>query len=162
MQNKSWNSSILLRLTEAAVSFSSHPLCDTDGPQAVALQSTIYCLEMEYLAFTLLYFTMDLKKYLSEKLQNPFVPKVIDFQRYSMKCSGENVILRGIFHIVSGFPLHFMLYGGNLECFSNSVVFGHGSGFNASRKKGFVDQISPLSCLVLLNNKTSINSYVFA
>ena len=34
------------------------------------------------------------------------VPKVIDFPRYNMKCSGENVILRGIVHVVSGFPLH--------------------------------------------------------
>ena len=49
------------------------------------------------------------------------VPKVIDFPRYNMKCSGENVILREIFHVVSCFPLHFMLYHGNLGCFSNSV-----------------------------------------
>ena len=28
---------------------------------------------------------------------------------------------RGIFHVVSGFPLHFMLYCGHLDCFSNSV-----------------------------------------
>ena len=27
------------------------------------------------------------------------VPKAIDFPRYSMKCTGENVILRGIFHV---------------------------------------------------------------
>ena len=40
------------------------------------------------------------------------VLKVIDFPRYNMKCSGENVILRGI---VSGFPLHFMFYRGNFE-----------------------------------------------
>ena len=33
----------------------------------------------------------------------------IDFPRYSMKYSGENVILRGIFHVVSGFPLHLMI-----------------------------------------------------
>ena len=39
-----------------------------------------------------------------------------------MKCSGENVILRGIVHVVSGFPLHFMLYRGNLDCFSNRVA----------------------------------------
>ena len=39
-----------------------------------------------------------------------------------MKCSGENVILRGIVHAVSGFPLHFMFYRGNLDCFSNRVV----------------------------------------
>ena len=50
------------------------------------------------------------------------VLKVIDFPRYNMKCSGENVILRGIVHIVSGFPLHFMFYRGNFECFSNRVI----------------------------------------
>ena len=49
------------------------------------------------------------------------VPKKIDFPRYNMKCSGENAILRGIFHVVSCFPLHFMLYLGNLEYFSYSV-----------------------------------------
>ena len=38
------------------------------------------------------------------------VPKVIDFQRYNMKCSGENEILRGTFHVVSRFLLHLMLY----------------------------------------------------
>ena len=36
--------------------------------------------------------------------------KEIDFPLYIMKCSGENVILHGIFHVVSCFPLHFMLY----------------------------------------------------
>ena len=49
------------------------------------------------------------------------IPKVIDFPRYYMKCSGENVILRGIVHVVSGFPLHFTLYRGNLDCFFNNV-----------------------------------------
>ena len=49
------------------------------------------------------------------------VPKVNDFSRYNRKCSGENLILRGIFHVVSRFPLHFMLYRGYLDCFSNSV-----------------------------------------
>ena len=29
------------------------------------------------------------------------VPKEIYFPRYNMKCSGENLILRGIFHVVS-------------------------------------------------------------
>ena len=48
-------------------------------------------------------------------------PKEIDFPRFNMKCSGENVILRGIFQVVSGFPLHFMIYRENLDCFSNSV-----------------------------------------
>ena len=37
------------------------------------------------------------------------VPKEINFSRYDMKCSGENVILRGIFLVVSCSPLHFML-----------------------------------------------------
>ena len=31
------------------------------------------------------------------------VPKVIDFTRYNKKCSGGNVILHGIFHVVSRF-----------------------------------------------------------
>ena len=52
------------------------------------------------------------------------VPNVIHFQRYNMKCSGDNMILRGIVHEVSCFPLHFMLYPGNLDCFSDSVDFG--------------------------------------
>ena len=51
------------------------------------------------------------------------VPKEIDFLRSNMKCSGENVILRGIFHVVSCFPLHFMLYPGNLHYFSISVYY---------------------------------------
>ena len=32
-----------------------------------------------------------------------------------MKCSRENVTLRGIFHVLSRFPLHFMLYRGNFK-----------------------------------------------
>ena len=45
-----------------------------------------------------------------------------------MKCSGENVILRGIFHIhiISRFPLHFMLYRGNFDYFLDSVERGSG------------------------------------
>ena len=50
------------------------------------------------------------------------VPKEIHFSRYNMKCSGDNVILRGIVHVVSCFPLHFMLYRGNLDYFSDSVA----------------------------------------
>ena len=46
----------------------------------------------------------------------------VDFPRYNMTCSRGNVILRGIFHVVSGFPLHFMLYRGNLDNFTNSVA----------------------------------------
>ena len=49
------------------------------------------------------------------------VPKVIDFPRYNTKWSGENEILRGIFQVVSRFPLHFMLYRGNLDYFLDSV-----------------------------------------
>ena len=50
------------------------------------------------------------------------VPKEIHFPRYNMKCSGNNVILRGIVHVVSCFPLYFMLYCGNLE--KVPVLFG--------------------------------------
>ena len=49
------------------------------------------------------------------------VPKEIDFPRYNMKCSWENVILRGIFHVVSSFPLHFILYRGNFDSLLDSV-----------------------------------------
>ena len=40
-----------------------------------------------------------------------------------MNCSGENEILRGIFRVVSRFPLHFVLYLGNFDFFLDSV--GH-------------------------------------
>ena len=46
---------------------------------------------------------------------------VIDFPRHNMKCSGENETLSGIFHVVSRFPLHFVLYKGNLDYFLDSV-----------------------------------------
>ena len=51
------------------------------------------------------------------------VPKEIPFMRYNTKCSGENVILGGIVHLISFFPLNFMLYRGNLDYLSDSVVF---------------------------------------
>ena len=54
-------------------------------------------------------------KNLFNSLPRYTLPKVIDFPRYNMKCSGENVIQSGIFHLVSGFPLHFMLYCRNLD-----------------------------------------------
>ena len=38
------------------------------------------------------------------------VPKLIDFPRYNMKCSGENEKLCGIFHVVSRFPLYISCY----------------------------------------------------
>ena len=41
--------------------------------------------------------------------------KEIDVPRYKMKSSGENVILRKIVHVVSGYPLQFMLYRGNMD-----------------------------------------------
>ena len=50
------------------------------------------------------------------------VPKVIVCPRYNMKCSEENVILSGIFHVVSCFPLHLMLYRGNLDYFLNRAL----------------------------------------
>ena len=49
------------------------------------------------------------------------VPMEINFPPYNRKCSGENVILRGIFHEVSCFPLHFMLYHGNFDYFWDRV-----------------------------------------
>ena len=42
-------------------------------------------------------------------------------RRYNIKCSGENVILGGLFHVVSCFTLNFILYRGNLVYFSDSV-----------------------------------------
>ena len=51
------------------------------------------------------------------------VLKEINFPWHNMKCSGENVIQRGIFHVVSCFPLHFMLYHGHFNYFSDSVGF---------------------------------------
>ena len=49
------------------------------------------------------------------------IPTEIDFPRYNMKCSGDNLIQREIVHVVSCFPLHFMLYRGYLDYFSDSV-----------------------------------------
>ena len=54
-------------------------------------------------------------------LQLYTVPMVIDFPQYNMKCFGGNEIPRGIFHVVSGFPPHFMLYRGNLDYFFDSI-----------------------------------------
>ena len=53
------------------------------------------------------------------------LPKEIHFPRYNMKFSGDNVILQGIVHVVSCFPLHFMLYSENLDFFSDSVNAVH-------------------------------------
>ena len=50
------------------------------------------------------------------------IPKVIDFPRYNTKFSGENEILRGIFRLVSRFPLHFVLYCRNLDYFLDSEI----------------------------------------
>ena len=48
------------------------------------------------------------------------IPTEIDFPRYNMKCSGDNLIQREIVHVVSCFPLHFMLHRGYLDYFSLS------------------------------------------
>ena len=48
------------------------------------------------------------------------VPKVIDFPRYNTIYSGEN-IKYFVYCIVSSFPLHFVLYLGNLDVFLDSV-----------------------------------------
>ena len=53
----------------------------------------------------------------AEPRQGYTVPKVFDFPRYNRKYSGQNEILRGIFHVVSRFPVHFALYLGNLDYF---------------------------------------------
>ena len=37
--------------------------------------------------------------------------------------SVENVILRGIFYVVSRFPLHFMLYRGNFDYFFDVYIY---------------------------------------
>ena len=47
-----------------------------------------------------------------------------NFPRYNLKCSGENVILRGIFHGVSCLTLHVMSYRRNLDYFSDSAEKG--------------------------------------
>ena len=39
----------------------------------------------------------------------------------NIKCGGKNMILCGQVHLVSCFPLHFMLYRGNFDYFSDSV-----------------------------------------
>ena len=52
------------------------------------------------------------------------VPKVIHFSRYNMKCSGETRYYKEYFMQYSYlycFPLHFMLYRGNLDYFLDSV-----------------------------------------
>ena len=66
-------------------------------------------------------FTLLLKKQLNCSQNSCTVPKVIDVPRYNIKCSGENVILRGIFHVVPRFPLRFMLYRKKFS-YSGSVV----------------------------------------
>ena len=50
------------------------------------------------------------------------VPKVIDFPRYSTKCSGENEILRGIYRVLSRFPLNFMYIFENFNYFFGQCI----------------------------------------
>ena len=56
------------------------------------------------------------------------------------------MILRGIFHVVSCFSLHFMLYRGNLDYFSDSVDISDFQRFLMLRVKvsWFLVQISNL------------------
>ena len=49
-------------------------------------------------------------------------PMVIYFPRYYTECSNENWTLGGIFRVVSRFPLHFVLYRGNLDYLWDSVA----------------------------------------
>ena len=51
------------------------------------------------------------------------VPKVIDFPRYKMKYRGENVILRGIFHVVFHFPLKYLVEEMQFMCMRSIGVF---------------------------------------
>ena len=53
------------------------------------------------------------------------VPKEINFPRYSMKCSRDNVILRGIFHVpvVSCFPRHLLNYRRNFDYSTLRTVY---------------------------------------
>ena len=63
-----------------------------------------------------------------------------------MKCSGENVILRGTIHVVSCFSLHFMLYRGNFDYFSDSVItqFSNtATGNNELAHEGFLKKAYP-------------------
>ena len=56
---------------------------------------------------------------LSEILMAPWpplsAPKEIDFPLYNIKCSGGNVILRGIFHVVLCCPLHLYVISRKFE-----------------------------------------------
>ena len=50
-----------------------------------------------------MYSSVHVYRYLFINFMLCTVPKEIDFPRYNIKCSGENLILRGIFHVVSCF-----------------------------------------------------------
>ena len=75
------------------------------------------------------------------------VPKKKDFSRYNMKCSEESEIQRGIFHVVSRFLLHFMLYHGNLDNISNSAW--HWRRLFVSPKTIFVETYSTHICMIV-------------
>ena len=57
-------------------------------------------------------------------------PKEIDFPLYNIKCSGGNVILRGIFHVVLCCPLHLYVISRKFELlfgqWALGVTPGHG------------------------------------
>ena len=56
-----------------------------------------------------------------QKIAHTF-QKELYFPRYNTKWSGENEILRGIFRLVSRFPLNFVLYLGNFDYFLDSAI----------------------------------------
>ena len=57
------------------------------------------------------------------------------------------MILRGIVHVISCFPLHFILYRGNLDCFSNSAL--------CTYKYWFIRIYIDLITLIIIVNKLS-------
>ena len=71
--------------------------------------------------YTNIFFSSNASRYIFIFIMLTTSPMEIAFLQFNMKCSGENLILRRIFHLVSCFPLHFMLYLGNLGYFSDSV-----------------------------------------
>ena len=76
------------------------------------------------------------------------VPKEINFSRYDMKCSGESVILRGIFLVVSCSPLHFMLsrnhyhYHYRVQVMSTVCTSRHVVLFHSTSRQRFGSQCS--------------------
>ena len=93
------------------------------------LQYNTYCFSLERTFFDSLFCTLADETLISTILYSAqhTVPRVINFPSYNKKCSGENDIPRGIFRVVSRFPLHFVLYLGKFDYFldSASQAVGH-------------------------------------